>query len=113
MLICKQTINFTIQLNIRIFFQKLKKFVEMTSHSANSEVNLFRILDLPMNSVAEKVRKRCQELLLKLHPDKNGGKETSEYHQVRNSKLTIISLLNSGLRNKEQAQILKNRYLDH
>ena len=43
-----------------------------------------------MDSLAEKVRKRCQELLLKFHPDKNGGKETSEYHQVRNLKLSII-----------------------
>ena len=45
-------------------------------------VTLFTILDLSPDSGAEVVKKRCQEKLLKLHPDKNGGSETPEYHRV-------------------------------
>ena len=45
-------------------------------------VTLFTILDLSPDSGAEVVKKRCQEKLLKLHPDKNGGSESPEYHKV-------------------------------
>jgi curved DNA-binding protein CbpA len=50
--------------------------------SGSQDVSVFQVLDLPVESSPEQVRKRCQQLLLKLHPDKNGGTETPEFHKV-------------------------------
>ncbi len=65
----------------------------MASTNSNEELNLFKVLDLPMDSPADKARKKCQELLLKLHPDKNGGEETPEFHKVQ--KLRQVFFVNS------------------
>jgi len=54
--------------------------LKMTSSESS---NIFNILGLSIDVGPEQVRKRCQDLLLKLHPDKNGGVETPEYHKVK------------------------------
>jgi curved DNA-binding protein CbpA len=55
--------------------------------SLRKEENIFNILDVPVDIQADKLRKKCQDLLLKLHPDKNGGVETEDYHKVKLKKM--------------------------
>jgi curved DNA-binding protein CbpA len=43
---------------------------------------IFKVLDLPIDSTPKTVRKKCQDLLLKYHPDKNFGQESVEYNKV-------------------------------
>lgn len=44
--------------------------------------SLFEILCLPLDSSPKTVRKKCQELLLRFHPDKNHGQESEEFLKV-------------------------------
>jgi DnaJ-class molecular chaperone len=50
------------------------------------ENTIFSVLNLSPESSADRVKKKCQEMLLKLHPDKNAGNENPEYQQVMKSK---------------------------
>ena len=55
-------------------------------NSFSKEENIFNVLNVPLDIPADKLRKKCQDLLLKLHPDKNGGIETADYHKVKLTK---------------------------
>lgn len=59
-------------------FSWLKYFTKMNSRRDT----IFHVLDLPLDSSPRIVRKKCQDLLLKYHPDKNLGQESEEYHKV-------------------------------
>jgi len=62
-------------------------------NSLRKEENIFNILDVPVDIQADKLRKKCQDLLLKFHPDKNGGIETEDYHKVKLKKIVLETRL--------------------
>ncbi len=62
-------------------------------NSSSKEDNIFNILDVPVDIQADKLRKKCQDLLLKIHPDKNGGIETDDYHKVKLKKIVLETRL--------------------
>ena len=55
-------------------------------NSFSKDENIFNVLNVPVDIPADKLRKKCQDLMLKLHPDKNGGIETEEYYKVKLTK---------------------------
>ena len=54
-----------------------------------NKVTIFSVLSLPPECTAEQVKNKCQELLLKLHPDKNGGHEIEDYQKVKHNSIGL------------------------
>jgi curved DNA-binding protein CbpA len=83
-------------------------------HNINEEIDLYKILDLPITATEIEIKKSYKKLILKYHPDKNKDENASEkfikiknaYEKLKNKKkLDNLNKYNDNIENNNLLKI--------